>query len=487
MNYAGLLNGIKFTVRHPDTDKPLSFGKVFTYEQGTTTPKQTWTNELKTSANTNPVILDAFGQCNLYLDGKYRIVIKDKDDVQIDTVDYIRDPATIARDFTEEILNAYAELALDPTNLNTVATNISSVNTTAINIQAVIDAYDNATTSTTQAGIATDQATIATTQANTATTKASEASASATSASNSATSASNSATTATTKANEANNSATTATTKANEASASATTATNQATTATTKASEASASATSANNSATTATTKASEASASATSASNSATSASNSATTATTKANEASASATSASGYATSASNSATSASNSADTATTQAGIATTKASEASTSASNALASETMADKWANNPENIEVTIGKYSAYHWSQKAKDFASGSALTVIYDNTTSGLTATNVQTAIDELSAEKAELTSLTTHTGNTSNPHSVTKTQVGLGNVDNTSDLNKPISTATQTALNGKANKATTLSGYGITDAYTKTEVGTVLDFTTALG
>lgn len=44
-----------------------------------------------------------------------------------------------------------------------------------------------------------------------------------------------------------------------------------------------------------------------------------------------------------------------------------------------------------------------------------------------------------------------------HANRTDNPHSVTKTQVGLGNVDNTSDLNKPISTATQTALNGKAN------------------------------
>ena len=32
---------------------------------------------------------------------------------------------------------------------------------------------------------------------------------------------------------------------------------------------------------------------------------------------------------------------------------------------------------------------------------------------------------------------------------------LTKADVGLGNVDNTSDLNKPISTATQTALNGK--------------------------------
>lgn len=47
--------------------------------------------------------------------------------------------------------------------------------------------------------------------------------------------------------------------------------------------------------------------------------------------------------------------------------------------------------------------------------------------------------------------------LDTHAGNLLNPHGVTKAQVGLGNVDNTSDLNKPISTATQTALNAKAN------------------------------
>lgn len=45
-----------------------------------------------------------------------------------------------------------------------------------------------------------------------------------------------------------------------------------------------------------------------------------------------------------------------------------------------------------------------------------------------------------------------------HISSTSNPHNVTKTQVGLGNVDNTSDVNKPISTATQTALNGKADR-----------------------------
>lgn len=36
---------------------------------------------------------------------------------------------------------------------------------------------------------------------------------------------------------------------------------------------------------------------------------------------------------------------------------------------------------------------------------------------------------------------------------------LSKTDVGLGNVDNTSDVNKPVSTATQTALNLKANLA----------------------------
>ena len=47
------------------------------------------------------------------------------------------------------------------------------------------------------------------------------------------------------------------------------------------------------------------------------------------------------------------------------------------------------------------------------------------------------------------------TLVASHISNNSNPHSVTKTQVGLSNVDNTSDLDKPISTATQTALDTK--------------------------------
>ena len=45
----------------------------------------------------------------------------------------------------------------------------------------------------------------------------------------------------------------------------------------------------------------------------------------------------------------------------------------------------------------------------------------------------------------------------THINDTNNPHNVTKAQVGLGNVDNTSDLNKPISNLVTAALATKQN------------------------------
>ena len=53
---------------------------------------------------------------------------------------------------------------------------------------------------------------------------------------------------------------------------------------------------------------------------------------------------------------------------------------------------------------------------------------------------------------------ANFTEVYTHANTVAgNPHSVTKSEVGLGNVDNTSDVNKPVSTAQQTALDLKAN------------------------------
>ena len=71
-------------------------------------------------------------------------------------------------------------------------------------------------------------------------------------------------------------------------------------------------------------------------------------------------------------------------------------------------------------------------------------------------------TELKTYVDDLIADTgSDVTALETkvnnHIANKSNPHAVTKTQVGLGNVNNTSDANKPVSTAQATAIaNAKA-------------------------------
>ena len=65
--------------------------------------------------------------------------------------------------------------------------------------------------------------------------------------------------------------------------------------------------------------------------------------------------------------------------------------------------------------------------------------------------------------DTLYADISYEGTIDNHIADKNNPHAVTKTQVGLGNCDNTSDLDKPISTATQTALNGKQDTISDLS------------------------
>ena len=60
-----------------------------------------------------------------------------------------------------------------------------------------------------------------------------------------------------------------------------------------------------------------------------------------------------------------------------------------------------------------------------------------------------------------------------HRNSKENPHAVTKSQVGLGNVDNTSDANKPVSTAQAEALGNKVDKVSGkgLSANDFTNAY----------------
>ncbi len=98
----------------------------------------------------------------------------------------------------------------------------------------------------------------------------------------------------------------------------------------------------------------------------------------------------------------------------------------------------------------------------------------------DNTSDA--AKPVSTAQQAALDLKTDLTSFNAHTGDTANPHAVTKAQVGLGNADNTSDANKPVSTAQQAALDLKTDLTAFNVHTGDTanpHAVTKAQVGLV--------
>lgn len=93
-----------------------------------------------------------------------------------------------------------------------------------------------------------------------------------------------------------------------------------------------------------------------------------------------------------------------------------------------------------------------------------------------------THTHVAADITDFTTEAAAAAPVQSVAGQTG-AVTLAKGDVGLGNVDNTSDADKPVSTATQTALDAKAAAShshswndittgtpTTLAGYGITDA-----------------
>lgn len=102
---------------------------------------------------------------------------------------------------------------------------------------------------------------------------------------------------------------------------------------------------------------------------------------------------------------------------------------------------------------------------------------------------GIQATDVKSALEELNNNIAGITGGGVVTGVKGDAETtcrlgqvnITKANIGLGNVDNTSDANKPISTATQTALNSKADLTAianfiTKSVNDLTYYYTKTDI-----------
>lgn len=118
--------------------------------------------------------------------------------------------------------------------------------------------------------------------------------------------------------------------------------------------------------------------------------------------------------------------------------------------------------------------------------------GTADGILQDNidTLSGTVTSNYNTLDGKIGDNK---TAIDNHIADKTNPHDVTKSQIGLGNVDNTSDLNKPISTATQNALDTKVSNTREINGYPLSSDITLTasdvdalpDTTTINDLTTA--
>lgn len=96
---------------------PLSGGKLYVYSAGTTTEVTSYSEYTLTTANTNPIILDSRGECDLWLaDGSYKFALYDSNDTLIWTEDNItiEDYTT-----TSTLLDKYT---VDYTDIQTAAT-----------------------------------------------------------------------------------------------------------------------------------------------------------------------------------------------------------------------------------------------------------------------------------------------------------------------------------------------------------------------------
>lgn len=101
--------------------------------------------------------------------------------------------------------------------------------------------------------------------------------------------------------------------------------------------------------------------------------------------------------------------------------------------------------------KNGKVPEGQLPAMNYDPK------GTAATAVSNHNSSAGAHADIRQAVANTQAAAQQAASalqsgLSSHTGNKDNPHAVTKEQIGLGQADNTSDADKPISKAAQKAL-----------------------------------
>ena len=362
---------------------PLSGGRLFTFSAGTNTPKRTFTTEDSSVEHANPVVLDSAGRATIFIDGSYRYRLEDADGNVIRTVDNVtsfinvsgdEDPffESFSGDGTQTVFTLSEDLGVDEKTVMIFVDGGSA----GFEIQAPGDYTLDKTSLTFNTAPASGTQNIyvfapskivgaATSAADAAASSATAAAASATDAATAETAAETAQTNAETAETNAEGSATAASTSETNAAASE-----------------SAAATSETNAAASET-------AAATSETNAANSASAASTSETNAANSASAASTSETNAASSASAAATSATDAADSATT-----------AQTAAIGVTDARDDARDWASEAEDTTVSDGVnpdgFSAFHWSEKAKD-ARDAALAAVQPIDT--VTETITSSAVD----------------------------------------------------------------------------------------
>lgn len=220
-------------------------------------------------------------------------------------------------------------------------------------------------------------------------------------------------------------------------------------------------------------------------------------------------------------------ASTQANNASTSASNAVTSENNAKSSENNAATSEVNAYDWSEYTVDMPVPSGngsEYSAKHWASKAAAAATGSLKymgswdastpfpinsqlgdyykvsvpgpessapytynsgdAIIYNgngwdliDSSDAVSSVDGQIGAVNLSnVYEPKNANIQGHITSTTNPHSVTKAQVGLGNVDDTADIDKPVSTAQDarfTAVEAIANAALPASSYTESDVLAK--------------
>jgi hypothetical protein len=108
-----------------DSGVPLSGGKLYSYEAGTTTPQTTYTDAAGTVAHTNPIVLNsagrvATGEIWIVAGQNYKFVLKTSTEVTIATWDNIT--GINGTGITSNAIN----VEYDPAGANAVATNVQA-------------------------------------------------------------------------------------------------------------------------------------------------------------------------------------------------------------------------------------------------------------------------------------------------------------------------------------------------------------------------